>query len=190
LINTVILLLETHLAENISVDRVVKESGISNGSLYHHFSDLQDLIDHALVARFAGYVDNSVAIISQVTQEINSKEELVVALRKITRATQGRELINIRSMRVWTLGQTTVRPSFKKLLGQEQERLTKALAELIRFAQEKGWFRAELDPLVIGVFIQSYTIGKYVDDIAINHMNDDKWDSLIDSVVETLFIKN
>lgn len=188
LISAVVELLDTHKAEDISVDLVVTESGISNGSLYHHFNDLQNLIDHALVSRFSRYVDTSVAMLQQVSQSVSSKAELVVALRQVTRATQARDLLPIRSMRVWTLGQTTVRPSFQKLLGIEQARLTQGLADLVIFAQEKGWYRPELDPHVVAVFIQSYSIGKYVDDITEAQMDDAKWDLLIDSVIETLFV--
>jgi len=190
LISSVVSLLEIHKAEEISVEMVIKESGISNGSLYHHFKDLHDLIDYGLVARFSAYVDSSIEMLNQVSQTVQNKEQLIQALRQVTRVTQAREMLAVRATRIWTLGQTTIRPSFKELLGVEQERLTNGLVDLIKFAQEKGWYRSDLDPLVAAVFIQSYTIGKYVDDVTPQHMDDDKWNKLIDEVIENIFIIN
>ena len=49
LVETATRLLKTHKPSEISVDLVLSESKISKGSLYHHFADLDELIETALL---------------------------------------------------------------------------------------------------------------------------------------------
>ena len=57
MIETVVNLLQTQSVDEINSDQVLEISGISKGSMYHHFEDFSDLIEHAQVARFASFVD-------------------------------------------------------------------------------------------------------------------------------------
>jgi hypothetical protein len=59
---------------------------------------------------------------------------------------------------------------------------------LVRDAQAKGLYRPELDPVVVAVFIQSYTIGRAVDDVVANHMSQDAWNELIDQVIDRVLM--
>ncbi len=51
LIETAVKLLDTQLPHEIAVDEILDKSGISKGSLYHHFEDLAELLEAAQVAR-------------------------------------------------------------------------------------------------------------------------------------------
>jgi hypothetical protein len=73
--------------------------------------------------------------------------------------------------------ETSIR--FQSALGLEQERLTTALEDLVQEAKNKELFRSDIDPRVVAVFIQSYTLGKIVDDIVPNPMVQEKWDEFI-----------
>jgi uncharacterized Ntn-hydrolase superfamily protein len=75
---------------------------------------------------------------------------------------------------------------FRELLSVEQERLTVTLMDAIHMAQEKGWVRSDVDARAIAVFLQAYTLGRTVDDVAVNHLDPDAWTSLIKVVTGPL----
>ena len=106
----------------------------------------------------------------------------------MTAATQGPATAASRALRVWTLGQAGLRPSMREALGVEEERLTDALTDQTRAGQEKGWFRVDLDPAAIAVFIQAYTLGKSVDDVTPRHVDQAAWELLVNAVIATVFM--
>ncbi len=187
LIDTVVTLMDTQPAMEINSDQVLEISGISKGSLYHHFEDFPELVEHAMVARFARFVDNSVVMLNGVISSAKTRADLVEGLKKVTRATQARELTRHRSERVTAIAKAIRIPRMKALLGEEQERLTDALADLFRESVERGWGDPTLDPRVVGVMVQAYTIGKIVDDITPTRMDAENWNQAIDSVLDKVF---
>lgn len=66
LISTTVTLLDTKLPNEIAVDEILEASGISKGSLYHHFEDLGELLEIAQVERYAAWVDRSVDALVQM----------------------------------------------------------------------------------------------------------------------------
>ena len=187
LIDTVVTLMDTQPAMEINSDQVLEISGISKGSLYHHFEDFPELVEHAMVARFARFVDNSVVMLNGVITSAKTRADLVEGLKKVTRATQAQELTRHRSERVTAIAKAIRIPRMKALLGEEQERLTDALADLFRESVERGWGDPILDPRVVGVMVQAYTIGKIVDDITPTRMDAENWNQAIDSVLDKVF---
>jgi hypothetical protein len=73
-------------------------------------------------------------------------------------------------------------------LGAEQQRLTDALTALARQAQDNDWFTHDLDPAAIAVFIQAYTLGKAVDDVAPRHVDQQAWEHLVNTIIATVFM--
>jgi len=172
-------LLEAELPGAIQVDEILDKSGISKGSLYHHFEDLSELLEAAQVARYANWVDRSIGFIVPVLSGAKTRDDVIEGLRKATLYTQSSEYKVTRFERARTLANSENSERFKTALGLEQERLTTALEDLVQEAKNKGLFRQELDSRIVAVFIQSYTLGKIVDDVVPNPMNQEKWDDFI-----------
>lgn len=187
LIEVTVELLGTKGPGEINVDEVLSISGISKGSLYHHFTDLADLVDEALAYRFAHYVDLSIASILPIVANAQSREEIFRGIAQITEATQSPEFRANRIERVQTVGRATRNPHLQELLNAEQLRLNGALADLIREGQSKGWLSSEFDATSAAVLIQAYTIGRALDDITEPHLDPKKWTDLIHRLVEKTF---
>ena len=183
LIETAVALLENRVPNEIAVDEILDKSGISKGSLYHHFEDLAELLEAAQVARYADWVDRSIALIVAIISKAKTKEELFEGVKKMTLLTQSAEFKNFRYERARTIGNSQGHLRFQNLLAAEQERLTSGLTDIIREVIEKGYFRKDLDPHVAAIFIQSYTLGKIVDDIVTDPVNSKDWDNFIDHMV-------
>ena len=187
LIEVTVELLGTKGPGEINVDEVLSISGISKGSLYHHFTDLADLVDEALAYRFAHYVDLSIASILPIVANAKSREEIFRGIAQITEVTQSPEFRANRIERVQTVGRATRNPHLQELLNAEQLRLNGALADLIREGQSKGWLSSEFDATSAAVLIQAYTIGRALDDITEPHLDPKKWTDLIHRLVEKTF---
>jgi AcrR family transcriptional regulator len=189
LIETAAEILETKFPEDIAVDEILDKSGISKGSLYHHFEDLGELLEAAQVYRYAAWVDRSIGLIVPVLSSAKTRDDIIEGLRVLTQYTQSEEYRVTRFSRARTLANSETSPRFQKALGIEQDRLTAALEDLVAEAKNKGLFREHLNARVIAVFIQSYTLGKIVDDIVPTAVAQQEWDDFIlDMLVNTMVV--
>ena len=179
LIETTAELLENQFPQDIQVDEILEKSGISKGSLYHHFEDLGELLEAAQVSRYALWVDRSISLIVPVLSAAKTRDDIIEGLRRITEYTQSPDYKGTRFSRARTLANSETSMRFQRALGLEQDRLTTALQDLVEEAKNKGLFKEHLDTRVIAVFIQSYTLGKIVDDIVPNPMGQENWDNFI-----------
>jgi len=182
-------LLESHPRKEISTEQILTKSGISKGSLYHHFEDLEELIEAAILLRYTEWVDGSIEAITQVLRAVKSPDDVYNSLVAITKQTQSPARKPDRVYRAEVLGAAASSPRLAKNLGAEQQRLTDALADLVRETQAKGFFHEDIDPQVLAVFIQAYTFGKVVDDYSENPMNPDNWNALIDDFLKKTLLK-
>jgi len=188
LIATTVTLLDTKLPNEIAVDEILEASGISKGSLYHHFEDLGELLEMAQVERYAAWVDRSVDALVQMISTVKTREDLVHGLKVITRFTQDPKYSHTRFQRARAIASAEHNPRFKKRLAEEQMRLTEALIDLINEARNKGLYASDFDAHAGAVLVQAYTLGMIVDDFVENQMDPEAWYSLIDKVVDRVFL--
>ena len=184
LIEAVVSMLDTMDVDDLQVDQVLERSGVSKGSMYHHFTDFAHLIEAAHVYRFSRMIDASIEALVAVMSSSRSRDEMVEGLKKVTRSTQRPELAALRFERARALALAENRHRMREAMAAEQGRLTDAITDICREGQEKGWVRKQLDPRALAVFIQAYTLGKIVDDLAPAPMEPDSWIHLIDDIVE------
>lgn len=184
LIETAVALLDTKLPSEISVDEILEVSGISKGSLYHHFEDLSEVLEQAQVFRYARWVDRSIEAIVSLISTVKSKDDVFDAVTKLSELTQSSSYRNYRFERARTIANSSISPRFARALAIEQKRLTDALEDEIREVQEKGFYRKDLNPRVAAVFIQSYTLGKIVDDIVDEPVKIEEWNEFINFMIK------
>ncbi|MEI6120563.1 MAG: TetR/AcrR family transcriptional regulator [Actinomycetes bacterium] len=187
LIEAVLELLQSEHLVEVTSEEVLEKSGISKGSLYHHFEDFSDLLEQAQVKRFANYVDETSALIVQALQ-IQNRDLFAEAMREVTRATQGEEMKQQRLYRVKAMAAAGQNDRMRAHYAIEQERLTSALADLFREVIARGWGNPRLDPLTLAVFIQAYTMGQVVNDYVETKMEPANWLWLIDSIVDNVML--
>jgi AcrR family transcriptional regulator len=188
LISTTVTLLETKLPGEIAVDEILEASGISKGSLYHHFEDLGELLEAAQVEIYAAWVDRSVEALVGLLAKVKTREDIVTGLKLVTRFTQDKKYSNTRFQRARAIAAAEHNPRFKKRLAEEQTRLTDALIDLINEARNKGLYAKDFDAHAGAVLVQAYTLGMIVDDFVVNQMDPEAWYDLIDKVVDKVFL--
>lgn len=188
LIATVIELLETTSPEDIRVEQVLTPSGTSVGSLYHHFNDLADLIDQAMITRYTADIDNSIAALAEVVRTATDRESLLEGFRLSTARTQSPARGAHRFYRAQTMTRAVVNERFREALDTEQKRLTDAIADMWQELQTRGFFDPDLDPKVGSVFIQAYSLGLIVNDVSSEPIDPDAYVDFISRMIERTFL--
>ena len=173
--------------EEISAAMVLERSGASKSSMYHFFEDFGDLLEATFLVRFAASVQASDRAIKEIIETSTNKVEFFKALEKVTQATQTRNNSAIRFQRARMLARSERNERFRKSLGDIQQQLTDSLTQAIKNAQNKGFVTTDFQPRTLAVFIQAYTLGKIVDDITTNPMDDQDWDRFITRIASRVF---
>lgn len=187
LIETALRLLEVTSPADITADLILDTSGVSKGSLYHHFEDLTDVIEAAMIVRFAVGVNESVKSLADIVSSAKSQEELMQGLEAVARSAHVRERTGLRATRIQMISLATMNPRFAAKLAHEQERLTDALADIFQMGQNRGLMNREFDARAAAVLIQAFTLGKIVDEIVEQPTNPEAWNNIISRLIRLVF---
>lgn len=190
LVLTVNRLLDSKRSDQISTDEVLTESGISKGSLYHHFDDLQDLVETTLIYRYAKWIDLSIKRMSELLNTAKTAEDLKKSLFEITYATQKDSLKDMRVERARIFAEAQNNSRLSEKLVQETERMTTSIEDLIREVIDRKLFKSNLDARTVAIFIQAYTLGLIVNDFTQDKVSYENWTALINRIIAEIFINN
>ena len=166
---------------------ILRHSGVSRGSLYHHFNDLADLIETALVRIFTRTVDENISLMANLLETSSSPAEFNRSIELFNEVTQAPARRAVRFERARLLGMAYNNPRLTAGLAIQQTRLTQSYADLFKKAQERGYFRDDFDPKAAAVLIQAYTLGKIVDDIGSDPVPQEVWNDLIVQLIRRMF---
>ncbi len=169
--------------ENIALTDVMQAADVARATVYHHFGDLEGLIGTATLRLYCRNVRDDLAAIEQIVEGTTSVNEFADQLRLITGIATGAERRQYRLLRASCIDYARDRPALSQQLADIQMSLTDDLAKTIAKAQRKQLIRKDLDPRALAVFIQAYSLGKLVDDVAALQTSVGDWDHLIDTLV-------
>ena len=173
-------------SQGFTVEQLLEKSNISKGSLYHHFEDFHDVIMQAQVLRFARYVEEDIAALTNVLLAASSREDMFGRLDQISRATHDPARSGRRADRIEILAGARHSEKMKNALGPTQARLTGAIADLVREMKAKEFVSENLDPGSVAVFIQAYSLGLIVNDVSNEPIDLEEWHAMISRMTRGL----
>ena len=165
------------------VDDLLDRSGLTRGAMYHHFENVDDLIDSALVASYSEGVEATVLYIRGVLGSAASFEQFRDGLFQANENyVRNEDLRVLRRLRAFALASSA--SALAGSLAAEQQRLTDEYVSVIVEATNKGWIRKTVDPLALAVFVQAYSFGVIIDDVSMTHLGPDQWAAHIENYFE------
>jgi AcrR family transcriptional regulator len=180
-------LLDDRDVTDITVDEVLTIAGVTKGAMYHHFEDYAEVLESAMITRFAAGVDWSIQMLEQAFQAPVRDEDFLAQIADITRLVHAPERASVRLERARTLALSQHHPRLRSALAAEQQRLTDTITELLTTAQGRGLIDPKIDPHAGAVFIQAFALGRVVDDISERPVDPESWYAMIDIAVQRAF---
>ncbi len=185
-IDVVLELLEHGGEAAVRIDDVRDRSGVSIGSLYHHFGDRDGLIVAAQLRRFAGYAEAEIAALSTIVERAADVAEFRRAVRQLTLHTASDLRVAERWGRIGVLGSTVGRLALLHEVRIVQTRLTDEFQATIAQGQARGFFRRDLDARAIALFIEAYSLGLALNDVDERPVSERAWEQVVWSVLDGL----
>ena len=183
LVGTVLELARDRPIDEIRVEEVLQESGISTGSLYHHFDDFGHLIETAMAERYVEILRHGLVLAGAALDQAEDVEDLKRRMLEASYIYVKLNTPEIRFERARILARAEGSERLREVLGEAQQELTDSLTEMFARAQRPaGLLDPDIDPRSIAVFLQAYTFGRLVDDIVPRRMKQEDWQHLVITV--------
>lgn len=183
-------LLQSLRPDEISTGMVLAEADVARGTLYLHFEDFSELLEIVLLEMFSSSVEENIKSFGVLVQKSSSKRAFLKGVHKLLSESQGPDRRRFRFGRLRLIAYSEQNPRFADLLADEQSRLNKKFEDIFASMRKKGWLNKSLDLESVTVFIQAFTLGQVVDDVARKKMSPAAWNRLISQIVEKVVIAN
>ena len=172
--------------DRFNVQRVLDGAGVSRATLYRHFPDVDGLIEAAMVEIFRQQVDLTLGAARDLVELSTDREMFRDGLRPLLEALS-KTPAQVRIQRAHTLVLGASRPELGKAVATVQESLNDGWEEVVRSAQMRGLVRKDVDPRTVGVLVQSLSLGRIIDEVAVKHMGDTNWAKALFDVLDRAF---
>jgi AcrR family transcriptional regulator len=180
--------LETGGEAAVRIDEVRARSGVSIGSIYHHFGDRDGLIIAAQLRRFSRYAEAEIVALSEIVQRSANLDQFRRAIRQLTMKARSTVREAERWGRIGVLGSSIGRVELQSEIRRIQTRLTDEFQAHVAQGQARGFFRDDLDARAIAVFVESYTLGFALNDLDDYGVDEKAWEQVVWSVLDGLLV--
>ena len=187
---TTVDLLETGGEDSVRLEVVTARSGISTGSIYHHFGDRDGLIAAAQIERFDRITqqetDGLVQVLDQSLSGPLSRTAFVELMLDQVRGLVRPERQRIRWARVAALASARTRPNLLAVLSDAFGVLLDALEEQSRRAIGIGLLEPDAPIRAFAIFSQACSMGLLVDELDEISVTDQEWIQLLERITRGL----
>jgi AcrR family transcriptional regulator len=173
-------LLATDVGLRLRLSDVTALSGVSNGSLVHHFGSREGLIAAAQTVRHARALDERLA---QSRSLGTGDAHLVAGIRDLASKATTSEHDEQRRARFQALAFARHVPELREVLVASHRGYADSLAQLVEAGQQRGLVRADVAPRAVAAFALTSASGRLVDDLLGDARPAQEWQQLLTVLV-------
>jgi AcrR family transcriptional regulator len=167
------------------IDDLLAQTGLTRGAVYHHFENVDDVIEATLLSIYIEGIEENIKQVRQVIANSETFAEFRTGVISSNRYfIENKKLRLVRKLRAHAMAATLTSVPLSKAIAQKQNEMTGEYISVILGAQERGWVRKDLDPAALATFVQAYSFGVIIDDISQSHVNTESLAQIIESFYE------
>ncbi len=174
----------------VRIDDIRDRSGVSIGSIYHHFGGRDGVIVAAQLRRFSDYAEAELAALADIVENARTLDEFRRSLRRMLRRFRPESLEVARWGRVGVLASLIGRDALREDVRAIQASLTDGFQAHVAQGQARGFFRSDLDPRAVAAFMEAYSLGAVLNDLDPRGVSARAWEQVIWAALEGLLVEN
>ena len=172
-----------HGVAGFNLTRVIEQSGVSRGSVYHHFINREGTIAAVETKRLLEDLNNANIVLRTFVSSATSIDEILDGVKFLLESTATEEARETRRRRNVTTVNARAIPVLAQVISLREAEGDAHVAETIRLATERGIFHPRLPARGIAHFVSSLFAGRLVVDLLNDPEADAAW---IDVTIEAL----
>jgi AcrR family transcriptional regulator len=170
----------------VRIDEIHARSGVSIGSIYHHFRDRDGVIAAAQHRRFSRYAEAEIASLADVVREARDREQFRAALVNLAKGSHSALRRGVRWGRLAVMASTVGREDLRDDVAHLQTQLTDGFQAHVAQGQARGFFRSDLDPRAIAAFVEAWSLGLALNDLDDRGIPEDVWLAVVAVAIDAL----
>jgi AcrR family transcriptional regulator len=187
ILNTAVEVLIEQGFDKLNVQDVLDRADISRGTLYHHYGDVDSVIEAALAASYSRELIASREATREVIVRCKTLTEFRRELKRLI-GVYAQLPAMVRVRRVHTIALCQTRPDLDEAIRIEQDANNLEWQELIELAQEKGFVRKDIDARMGSALVQGISISRVVDEVSSEPLSDERWAELIFQLYDVMLL--
>lgn len=173
---------------SVRIDDILNETGISKGSLYHHFGGREGLIAAARVTQFSRFVDEDARRVREALLKTKTLPEFISVTSALVEIGSAAEREQARLNRLSVISSSYGRPELRQALAVQQHTHTETIAEAVRYGQMMGWIRTDIDARAVSVFVQGYNLARVLLDLDTEPVPNEDWEQVVRVALASFFV--
>lgn len=172
----------------LRVQKIAKEVGVREPSVYHFFKNREALVEAAHIERYRRSYYEMVIPFQAGAALADTAEDFYRIVKKILILVFVPEREDIRSTRLSVMGAAQTSHAIVEDINQINFEVCSAVAEELRSAQEKNWIRQDIDPLASAYWIIGQIMGRVMAEMNQSQVDLEKWNAVSeDAILHLLF---
>jgi AcrR family transcriptional regulator len=182
--------IDTGGESSVRIQEISAKTGVSIGSIYHHFGDRDGLIRATYVHNFASNIQEDIARARRFMERMHSTQEIAEHYDEMIAFLVDHFKHVSADKRSNIIGNTTGRPLLRAALAEVQHGLTEQLTEVMQLLQDRGMLKPHLSPRAAAVMVLGMLHGRIVAEIDTSPVSDSEWNQAMISAFGGLFVLN
>ena len=172
----------------VRIQDISAETGISIGSIYHHFGDRDGLIRAAYVHTFRTAIQSDIDRVKRFMSRMTSAKEMAEHYDEMLAFLNHHfEQFPARA-RANTIGSTTGRPLLRDAIIAVQSELITSLTEVMTLLKERGILKKHLEPRAAAVMTLGMLHGRVIAEFDSTPVQDEQWNASMLTAFSGLFV--